>query len=185
MRDSGGFTFAVLGDTHYRNEKYHLRTTLPQRAIGKPGPDGPTAVSYPWMVENVWPVLLDEVRAYNPDLVFQIGDFVDGNCDDYEGAVAEMQEALALLSSLGCPVSICRGTHEGLIPRPGGYAYHSVVIPFLSKSLGHALDTTYYSFDAGGCHFILLDYMTLNEGNEQHRWLEADLAVAAVARDNA
>lgn len=176
MRSSGTLTFAVLGDTHYRNNRYHLRTALRQTTGEKPGLEASSTANYPWMVENVWPALLDEVKEHDPALVFQIGDFVDGSCDDYEGAAAEMREALDLLSSPGCPVFICRGTHEGLIPQPGGYAYHSVVIPFLSKNLGRPLGKTYYSFDVGDCHFILLDYVTLNEGDEQHRWLEADLA---------
>lgn len=173
------FTFAVLGDTHYRNNKYHhLRTALGTGTVQEPGLEGLTAVNYPWMVENVWPRLLNEVKEHNPALLFQIGDFVDGGCDDYHGALAEMQEALELLSSVGCPVFICRGTHEGLIPRPGGYAYHSIAVPFLTKNLGCPLEETYYSFDAGDCHFILLDYVTLKEGDEQHCWLEADLARA-------
>jgi hypothetical protein len=172
-------TFAVLGDTHYRSDRQHrLDTTLHQGTADEPGLEGLTTVNYPWMVKHVWPAVLNEVREHDPDLVCQIGDFVDGGHDDYERAAAEMRETLDLLSSLECPVFIARGTHEGMIPRPGGYAFHRIVIPHLAKHLGRPLDKAYYSFNAGGCHFIMLDYMTLREGDEQHRWMEADLAGA-------
>ena len=51
------------------------------------------------------------------------------------------------------------------------------------------LDKPYYSFDAGGWHFVMLDSMTRREfgytgnlGAEQTEWLKSDLAAASAAK---
>lgn len=167
------FSFAVLGDTHYINEKYH------KRVLNNKVRDFDTIDTiqdnkrYVWMTNNILTPIITEIKQCKPNFLIQLGDFVQGECDDYNSSKFEMEEALEIFSSLGIPIFILKGTHEGSLPEPGGKAYRDVVLPFLSGQVRRILKKNYYSVDYENSHFILLDYLQFTQ--EQYEWLEKDL----------
>ncbi|KAK2649500.1 hypothetical protein Ddye_016989 [Dipteronia dyeriana] len=77
------------------------------------------------------------------------------------------------------PMMVVEGNHE--IEEQAGkqtFAAYSSRFAFPSEESGSS-SSFYYSFNAGGIHFILLGaYISYNKSAEQYKWLERDLASA-------
>ncbi|XP_043722366.1 purple acid phosphatase 15-like isoform X2 [Telopea speciosissima] len=75
------------------------------------------------------------------------------------------------------PIMVVEGNHE-IEPQAENLSFvaYSSRFAFPSKESGSS-STFYYSFNAGGIHFIMLGaYISYNKTGEQYRWLERDLA---------
>ncbi|KAJ8646160.1 hypothetical protein MRB53_007908 [Persea americana] len=140
---------------------------------------------------------IDHLRSNKPNLVLMIGDVTYANlyltngtgsdcysCSfsntpihetyqprwDYWGRFME-----PLLSEV--PIMVVEGNHE--IEEQAGnrtFEAYSSRFAFPSQESG-STSTFYYSFNAGGIHFIMLGaYIDYYKSGEQYRWLERDLA---------
>ncbi|KAJ9169762.1 hypothetical protein P3X46_017917 [Hevea brasiliensis] len=75
------------------------------------------------------------------------------------------------------PVMVVEGNHE-IEPQAGNQTFvaYSSRFAFPSEESGSS-STFYYSFNAGGIHFIMLGaYIAYNKSDDQYKWLEIDLA---------
>ncbi|MQL68367.1 hypothetical protein Taro_000621 [Colocasia esculenta] len=75
------------------------------------------------------------------------------------------------------PLMVIEGNHE-IEPQAGNQAFisYSSRFAFPSKE-SESSSTLYYSFSAGGIHFIMLGaYVSYNRSGAQYKWLEIDLA---------
>jgi len=130
---------------------------------------------YNWMRENLFPQLLQELRAHAPDVVLCTGDISEGSRDPTL-AEAEYIEVLDAFSRNGLTVLDALGTHE---PR----AVHlRVGIPRFAEFIGRLLDAAWFAFDAPGGRFIMVDYLDLTPGNPQARWFGQMLLSAPVGK---
>ncbi|KAM4070601.1 hypothetical protein ACB094_12G177500 [Castanea mollissima] len=75
------------------------------------------------------------------------------------------------------PIMVVEGNHEIEEQARGQtFAAYSSRFAFPSEESGSS-STFYYSFDAGGIHFIMLGaYIAYNKSGDQYKWLERDLA---------
>ncbi len=140
--------FTVFGDVHYKSPDY-------------------TVADY-----FVRPVTR-ELAALNPPSSFllQTGDFFHADRDtDWE---AEALYAFKHFSStVGMPFYIAIGNHDKR------EAFEKSAFPIFSRQLDRTLVTSYYSFDRGNCHFIILDCVQ-PDFTEQLSWAQSDLKAAA------
>ena len=158
------FRFAVLGDCHFVSPKYHAEADR-----------GEDYRRYLWMVENVWPQALAEMRDARPAFLVQLGDFADWTCDE-SWQPAEMREAVETLGGCGCPLWLAKGNQER---EP---AFRDVVLPILREQLlalqggkGRPLTAPCYAFSHGDSRFIVIHDAGLRPGSPQVDWLEAEL----------
>nr|CAD1820248.1 unnamed protein product [Ananas comosus var. bracteatus] len=140
---------------------------------------------------------IDHMRSNKPDLVFLIGDvsyadlyLTNGtgsdcyHCTfnntpihetyqprwDYWGRFME-----PLISEV--PIMVVEGNHE-IEAQVEGKTFEAYRSRFAFPSNeSRSFSTFYYSFNAGGIHFIMLGaYISFNRSGEQYKWLERDLA---------
>jgi hypothetical protein len=161
--------FVVMGDTHYVQPEVHRRALNGR-------PHGVTEVAditrnY-WMTQNVLPETISQISRLQPDFIIQTGDIIQGHCDDEEGCLREMREALDLLDGLNAPMFFALGTHDGIPGQPGGQAVEHVVYPSIGKTLGRAVGKGYYSFEKEGSLFIVLDYTTFVRNDGQAHFIK-------------
>ncbi|CAI0561073.1 unnamed protein product [Linum tenue] len=140
---------------------------------------------------------ISHVKSNNPDLVVLVGDVCYANLYLTNGTGADcyscsfsntpihetyqprwdywgrfMQDLIAKV-----PIMVVEGNHE-IEPQVGGQTFvsYSSRFAFPSEESG-SRSTFYYSFNAGGIHFVMLGaYISYDHSSEQYRWLERDLA---------
>lgn len=169
-RDIGAklFTFAVVADTHVNQEE------------GKASSDFAVNRLSNARNRNV----IHEINRIAPAFVLHLGDIVHPTPihPGYAAAAASYQ---ALAAELRCPIHLTPGNHD-VGDKPGDWLpVPSVNDDFLALYRKHFGDN-YYSFDASGCHFVIIDAQLINSGLGgealQRRWLEEDLAANAGKR---
>jgi len=125
-------------------------------------------------------------ETFDPDFVITGGDLImDGLMVPLEEAVAQFELYNEIIGSFEVPVYNALGNHDvfGLSEEGGVSPDHPKYGKTLFKEM-LGLDSTYYSFDHGGWHFIVLDAMAFTEertyigeiDSVQMAWLEDDLA---------
>ncbi|XP_077229050.1 purple acid phosphatase 15 [Tasmannia lanceolata] len=140
---------------------------------------------------------IDHLRSNNPDLVLLVGDVTYANLYLTNGTGADCYSCgfpntpihetyqprwdywgrfmQPLVSQV--PIMVVEGNHE-LEEQAGNQTFvaYSSRFTFPSKESGSS-STFYYSFNAGGIHFIMLGaYISYNKSGDQYKWLEEDLA---------
>jgi len=159
------FSFAVLGDIHYLERKYHK-----EALNGNKGLDEKQDVErYLWMSENVFIPMMEEIKKYNPDFICQTGDITQGGCEDPLDNIPEMNDALEILTSLGKPVLFAKGNHDNSI------SYKKVILPYLSGVLKQYLTENYYTFQHNDSCFLFVDDSNFSVGSEQYNWMKEEL----------
>jgi 3',5'-cyclic AMP phosphodiesterase CpdA len=122
------------------------------------GPDSPIPESFPRIVE--------EVSLFHPALVFHTGDLVSGGRTKDE-TERQYRDSMDIIRRLNAPFHIAPGNHE-FDGAGGRESFRKFISP-----------KTYYSFDYGNSHFILLNSdMEESRGwirGEQMAWLKKDL----------
>jgi alkaline phosphatase len=127
----------------------------------------------------------EDMNAWGADLVIELGDFVNGQYAQMEDWVPEeripfiLEDALAALGAYEGPTHHVLGNHD----------VYSLSKPEILERTG--AETTYYSFDAGGFHIVILDAQYNKDGIDlahsfwviygtvpeaQVAWLRDDLA---------
>ncbi|XP_021274973.1 purple acid phosphatase 15 isoform X2 [Herrania umbratica] len=140
---------------------------------------------------------ISHLTRNNPDLVILVGDVTYANlyltngtgsdCYDCSFPDTPIHETYqprwdywgrfmqSLISKT--PIMVVEGNHE--IEEQAGnqrFVAYSSRFAFPSKE-SESSSTFYYSFNAGGIHFIMLGaYISYNKSAEQYKWLERDLA---------
>jgi Icc protein len=124
------------------------------------------------------------MNSQSADLVLAGGDLITDGFDSTEGKVAPRWDAfMEMWNSLRGPQEAAIGNHDLVAARP---ADGSPASPDPRAIFREKLDVsrTYRSFDAGGCHFILLDGIQVTDTERNYRgfidsgqmeWLSGDL----------
>jgi 3',5'-cyclic AMP phosphodiesterase CpdA len=128
------------------------------------------------------------VNRRRPDLIIAGGDLVSDGYTSSAKAMAPGWDAyLEMHQALRAPVYPVLGNHDLVAVRPDDGSPPSSDPRAVFRGY-FGLDQTYRSLDAGGCHFILLDTITITDdelmyhggvGDRQLQWLQADLARVA------
>ncbi|XP_047311679.1 purple acid phosphatase 15-like [Impatiens glandulifera] len=172
---------------------YHF-TTMPESSPG----------SYPSRIAMVGDLgltynttsTISHLTSNNPDLVILVGDATYANLYLTNGTGADCYSCSfphspihetyqprwdywgrfmqPLLSRV--PIMAVEGNHEH--EQQGGgvsFAAYNTRFAFPSKESGSS-STMYYSFDAGGIHFLMLGaYINYNKSGDQYKWVKRDL----------
>ena len=127
---------------------------------------------------------MEAVHALGADEVIHMGDLVQEypETPDYPQA---LDEALKQIDGIGLRLRHCAGNHDvGDKPDPSMPTH-----PVTPKGLAHYSDRvgkSFYSFDSGTYHFVVLNSQLLNtalpEAEEQVAWLENDLKASSGRR---
>ncbi len=120
---------------------------------------------------------MQEIELFDPDMVIDLGDMIDGYKDTAPEIEAMWDEFDQINSEFNVPFVMVAGNHD--------------IWSHLSESIyKKRYGKLYYSFDHKGAHFIVLDTEVLDSkghlihriDNEQLEWLKADLASSRDAR---
>ncbi len=159
------FTFAALSDSHVNEEEGH--STSPYASNRHANARLRRVVA--------------AIGRQRPAFVVHLGDM--GNplpeLASYPRAAARFHD---IVRPLGAPLHLVPGNHC-VGDKPTGW----VPVPRISRAALALFEEQYgrqcFSFDHGPCHFAVLNSLLVNSGlaaaDEQRRWLERDLAVAA------
>ena len=144
-RTTEPFTFAVLGDIHYKQPEFASAAVA--RAIG------------------------EDARGLRPPLAFvcQTGDVAEGGTYEkvdgkvrfrlagYEAMQDELRFAMKdMAGAFQAPLFLAIGNHDR--HDPGQRAYNEEVLPILARQLGTPLERAFYAFRHGNACFVFLDY---------------------------
>ncbi len=152
---------AVIGDLHVIDAAAHGlcvgAAPMPVQAATASDRD-----RYHCFTERLLPALMAEVAAAKPDLVLHTGDLAETGYREPAGS-RELAAGLRALQSIGAPVLLCRGNHDG------DTAWPDICGP-------HARPR----WDGPGLHILTLDYPAFAPVDALAR-LERDLAATVVA----
>ena len=153
--------FVVIGDTHYilDPEAYAVEFASVRQ----------------WPRRIEWALRL--VAALDPDFVVHLGDLTEEN-PRKEGFAAARREALAQLERCGIrPYHVAGNMDIG--DKPDATMWSEWVSAGTLASYHEQLGRSWYSFDRGGIHFVVLNSQIMNgplaEAGEQRRWVRRDL----------
>ena len=125
------------------------------------------------------------INARQPDLVLAGGDLItDGYQSSVSTAAPRWDAYMKMHKSIKADLYPTLGNHDLVAVRPedGSSPVLNPRAEFLSRT---GLDSTYYSFDAAGIHFVILDSIQISAGAdpykgmiwaEQIEWLKNDLS---------
>jgi len=123
-----------------------------------------------------WEAAVREINLLRPDFVMCVGDLIEGGTADTNALHQTWWPQFeAMLEPLAAPFYYVAGNHDISNPamRPVWLARYGVS------------GESYYSFDRGGCHFVVLDSATAAFDEEftakQLAWLTKDVAAARQA----
>ena len=130
-------------------------------------------------------VALRMAAALEPHFVVHNGDMVQEYPDNLERFHKSMDESLEQVRACGIEPYYVAGNHDiGDKPDPTAPASHvsREVLEWYHRTFGRS----WYSFDQGDCHFVVLNSQivngTLPSAAEQEAWVEKDLAEHAKKR---
>ena len=172
-------TFAVIADTH----------------VGLTGQEAPDC--HNWRVREA----VRQINALNVDFVVHCGDVV--SAFPYSPAYEpQCRHARAVLGGLHRPVYFTPGNHDvgyqrnlrvwekSFFDRHAGLDLEAMLFkPSFRAMYRKYFGEDYYSFQAGGCTFLVLNGQILNSGgpleDAQMNWLEAELDKSRAAKAHA
>lgn len=156
------FEFVIISDSHYMLDvdptKVEFKNRLKQTARRK--------------------VALDLAASLNPAFTLHLGDMIQEYpiTDDFKRA---MNEAVQQMKDCGVEAKYVAGNHDvGDKPDPTMPGDH--INPEFLDWYHEKFGRSWYSFDEGPCHFVVLNSQIMNTGlpeePQQTEWLERDLA---------
>jgi hypothetical protein len=112
--------------------------------------------------------IIGEVRMLRPDLLMNVGNLIDGRQGPQDSIRAQWDSIQALLRSTGADFHLTAGLND-----VASAAAESV---YFTKFGAH-----YYSFNTGGCHFVVIDNSRWDSAGalpaSELNWLENDLII--------
>ena len=130
-------------------------------------------------------VALQMAAALAPKFVVHNGDMVQEYPDNLERFYKSMDESLEQMQACSLAPYYVAGNHDiGDKPDPTAPASHvsREVMDWYHRRFG----SSWYSFDEGDCHFVVLNSQIMNgalpDAAEQEAWVEKDLAAHAKKR---
>lgn len=162
------FSFAVIADTHVNQEE------------GKASSD--FAVNRLSNARNRR--VMHELNRAKPAFVLHLGDIVHPT-PAHPGYATAAAAFHALAAVLQCPLYLTPGNHD-VGDKPGDWLPVPSVSDEFLELYRREFGANYHSFDAHGCHFVVVDAQIINSGLRceatQRAWLEQDLAAHAGER---
>ena len=157
------FEFVVLGDTHYMLDPGDRALEFESRRRQTARADAALRLA----------------ASLRPDFIVHMGDVVQEYPETGRHAEA-LKRAKTQLTGLGVEVFHVAGNHDvGDKPDPT-MPTRPVTLESLERYRS-GFGPSWYSFDRGGCHFIVINSQILNtdmpESESQQDWLERDLAL--------
>ena len=163
------FEFVVISDSHYMLDPGGASLEFENRRKQSPRRE----------------VALRMAAALEPHFVVHNGDMVQEYPDNLERFYKSMDESLEQVQACGVEPYYVAGNHDiGDKPDPIAPASHvsREVLDWYHQRFGKS----WYSFDQGDCHFVVLNSQimngTLSDAAEQEAWVEKDLAEHANKR---
>ena len=157
------FEFAIVSDSHYMLDPGEASLEFENRRKQSPRRE----------------VALRMAAALEPHFVVHNGDMVQEYPDNLERFHKSMDESLEQVRACGIEPYYVAGNHDiGDKPDPTAPASHvsSEVLDWYHQRFGKS----WYSFDQGDCHFVVLNSQIMNgtlpDAAEQEAWVEKDLA---------
>ncbi len=151
-RKGASYRVIVLGDTHYESYEYHPTWKRDPNKI--PG--------FIEMWQERLPRLLDSAAAKQNDktrLVVQVGDLVQGGCDDTATHIKVVNDGFAEIKKRfkNVPVVFTPGNHDyqGKIAT---MSFNDAYFPLMSRELGRKIDSRNFYFTIDQDLYISLDF---------------------------
>jgi hypothetical protein len=155
------FRFVVIADTHCNEEEAKSASPYPVNARANK------------RARHV----IDEVNRLRPAFVLHLGDIVHPvpELPTFEQAVEQFR---TLARELHPKLYVIPGNHD-VGDKPVAWMPAGTVTAGFVDRYRELFGDDYYSFDAHGCHFVMIDAQIINSGlpreAEQRQWLESDL----------
>jgi Icc-related predicted phosphoesterase len=158
----------VIADTHVNQEEYESTSPFECNRMA----NGRTRY------------VIRQLNQVRPRFVIHLGDLVHPvpALPTYPQAARNFRQ---LTAELECPLYLVPGNHD-VGDKPVAWAPAETVREEYLALWKEHFGADYYSFDASGLHFVVVNAQTINSGlvveAEQRTWLERDLASHAAAR---
>jgi 3',5'-cyclic AMP phosphodiesterase CpdA len=155
------FRFVVIADTHVNQEEGRSASPFAVNALAN------ARTRY----------VIEEVNRLAPPFVIHLGDIVHPVPELPSYAVAA-RRFKQLAKSLKARLHLVAGNHD-VGDKPVAWMPAGNVTEEFVQVYRATFGKDYYSFDANGCHFIIINAQIINSGfdceREQREWLERDL----------
>jgi 3',5'-cyclic AMP phosphodiesterase CpdA len=117
---------------------------------------------------GVFDTAVQHIKDLQPSFVISVGDLIDGVGQDGSSVKSEWDHFDALIEPLGSRFYYVPGNHD-------------IAKPVLRESYGPNVGDPYYSFDFGGCHFVVMNSsdgpnLKPGFGEDQLKFVRDDLA---------
>ena len=153
---------AIISDTHIRHEKDH----------------SDHCYSSDKLANRKVKFIIRQINKLAPDLVIHLGD-IQHPIPDLPTHEAAVKASRHLLQQLNCKLVVVPGNHD-VGDKPHALAASPVVNQQALRVFKKHWGPSFYAFDYGNCHFIVINSSILNSGtaleSKQTAWLEKDLA---------
>ena len=130
--------------------------------------DSQGSFSYLWPVSPNFDDMLGLVNQIDVPMAFHVGDMISGETDLAMNVSSQVERFMDDIDELEIPMYPVMGNHDAA---EGGWE--------VTKEMVFRGENTYYSFDKGHSHFIVLDAFEPDNqyriSDEQMAWLEEDL----------
>jgi len=127
---------------------------------------GDNRAAQPVVQPETYKRIINEINLLNPDLVVIVGDLIRGYTSDDSLIREEWKEFRRVTGELEMPFYLVVGNHD---------VWDTLSQKIYLEECGEL----YYSFNHGGCHFIILDTELIGEmeriTGDQLEWLKKDL----------
>lgn len=157
--------FVVMTDTHYMLDPGTQRIEFESRRRQSARADHALA----------------QVAAIDAAFVVHLGDLIQ-EFPESHGFAESLEQALAMFARHGVTPRQVAGNHD-VGDKPDPTMPTDWVTDESLRQYHERFGRSWYSWDAAGCHFVVLNSQIMNgplpEVAEQERWLEADLATSA------
>ena len=161
MKGKDSYYVTLIGDIHYDGPEYHI----------EPKSEKSAKLHYGQWQQGVSQQLLAAAAKESKDtapFVVQLGDLINGDCDNAERQGAAIKGAYKILKKFfpGKMVLTIEGNHEHRGKQDASQAPDKYLVPLIKKELGRdiPMDGTNYAVCYGKDLYIFYDYRKKNSG---------------------
>lgn len=162
------FTFVVVADTHVNQEEGKTASPFAVNALANARAR----------------FVIEEINRLDPAFVIHLGDIVHPvpELPSYPVAAEQFK---GLAKALKPRLYLVSGNHD-MGDKPVEWMPAGTVTVEFVELYRHTFGADFYSFDANGCHYVVLNSQVINSGFEHERkqreWIERDLSESAGKR---